>query len=398
MARERLLEIDILRVIAILIVLLLIHLHDYIYIFYINLDRFGFYLVNHISIYYSIGIFVFLSGFGLHLQKHNRNINTINKLSLFFKRRFFGIYPVYWIALGLFLIVFQFLGIIHILNLDSFELFAHFFGLQIFFANPIFTLWFIGLIVIYYCIYPIISYTTYSQRKMIFPVSFAIFIFFTLVDFIIDCIINIMDSRFFIYYFIFITGIIAADIYENSKLLPINHKISKLLMNKYVLILFLSALLSILINLFLVIQYYSTFQGTYIEVIEDQTESNTMMSLIAIIMVNMIIITFILFLFSVLIIYSKLTSEKSKKFSEIQSRFFSKLAYSSFCVYLFHRPIFASLTVILREIFHIDIYSITIVLILSIPPMFCLAFLIQFSVDTVLERVGAASRKNAYLN
>ncbi|NHJ26297.1 MAG: hypothetical protein EAX89_17090, partial [Candidatus Lokiarchaeota archaeon] len=105
MTKDRLPEIDILRIVSILIVVLLIHVpQNYAYNFYMDLDLYGAFFVNNIGIYVAMGSFVFVSGFGLFLNTNYRKINSREKLLSFLKRRFLRIYPLYWIALILFVI------------------------------------------------------------------------------------------------------------------------------------------------------------------------------------------------------------------------------------------------------------------------------------------------------
>ena len=115
-----------LRIISILIAVLLIHIPlSYAYNFYLDLDQFGVFLVNNVGIYVSMGSFVFVSGFGLYLNPNNRNINSGKKLFTFLKKRFLRIFPLYWIAIVLFII---FVGYS---NFDSLYLLFHFLGMQI---------------------------------------------------------------------------------------------------------------------------------------------------------------------------------------------------------------------------------------------------------------------------
>jgi len=77
MTDERLTELDILRLISILIVVILIHIpNDYAYSYYIELEQYTIFLFHTLGIMVAMGSFVFLSGFGLYLNKNNRKINT----------------------------------------------------------------------------------------------------------------------------------------------------------------------------------------------------------------------------------------------------------------------------------------------------------------------------------
>ena len=75
MDSEKIPEIDILRIIAILIVMILINIpYNYAYNIYVEFDVFTRFLINTIGVHVTMGSFVFLSAFGLYLQKNNRNI------------------------------------------------------------------------------------------------------------------------------------------------------------------------------------------------------------------------------------------------------------------------------------------------------------------------------------
>ncbi|MFW9895041.1 MAG: acyltransferase family protein, partial [Candidatus Thorarchaeota archaeon] len=146
MSNKKLPEVDMLRIISILIVVIAIHTPlNYAYNFYLDLDQFGVFLVNNVGIFVAMGSFVFVSGFGLYLNPNNRNLDSPDKILVFLKKRFLRIFPLYWITIILFLF---FIGY---LTIDPFYLIYHFFGMQIivapYFGPPMLTLWFIGIIV-----------------------------------------------------------------------------------------------------------------------------------------------------------------------------------------------------------------------------------------------------------
>lgn len=221
MADDRLPELDILRIVSILIVVILIHIpNNYAYPFYIELNQYTGFLLHTLGIDIAMGSFVFLSGFSLYLNKDNRNINSPNRLKNFLKKRFLRIFPLYWIALIVFLIL--------IADPDMNFMFtlAHVFGLQIIVAPmygwPILTLWFIGIIVIYYLIFIILSFM--GSLKKIIPSALVILFFFV----ILNLYFGLVEYRFFLYYIIFIAGIIGADIYIS----PQFKKTKEFLINK----------------------------------------------------------------------------------------------------------------------------------------------------------------------
>lgn len=182
--------------------------NNYAYSFYIDLDYYTGFLLHTLGINVALGSFTFLSGFGLYVQKSNRNINNKEKIKIFLKKRLLRIFPLYWVALIVFLICFDFYW-----GLDIIYLGIHFFGLQIIVAPrygaPIWTLWFIGIIIIYYLIFIFLSYL--DSLKTIIPASLVILIFFLFLHFNF----NLIEYRFFLYYLMFIVGIIATNIYNS---------------------------------------------------------------------------------------------------------------------------------------------------------------------------------------
>ena len=89
MSDNKLPQLDILRIVSILIVVVLIHIpNDYAYSFYMDLDAYTGFLFHTLGIDIAMGSFVFISGFGLYLNKNNRNLNKLSKVSKFLKKTF----------------------------------------------------------------------------------------------------------------------------------------------------------------------------------------------------------------------------------------------------------------------------------------------------------------------
>jgi peptidoglycan/LPS O-acetylase OafA/YrhL len=123
-------EIDAMRALAI-IMIVFCHLH-----FFVDLGMYNSSLIA-VSSYISwigLGIFFFISGFGLY----NRN-KSINNLAGFYKRRFLRIYPLYWFAILVFAFYEFFLGSFPMFTLKSlspYMLAITVAGLQGFVPNP----------------------------------------------------------------------------------------------------------------------------------------------------------------------------------------------------------------------------------------------------------------------
>jgi len=381
MTDERLTELDILRLISILIVVILIHIpNDYAYSYYIELEQYTIFLFHTLGIKVAMGSFVFLSGFGLYLNKNNRKINTFEKLFTFLKKRFLRIFPLYWIALFLFLVFLEYL------DMNFLYLLAHVFGLQMIvaplFGPPILTLWFIGIIVIYYLIFIILSFM--GSIKRIIPTSIVILFLFAF----LKVFFGLVEYRFFYYYLIFITGIIAAHIYTSTQFNRIKERLKDRQKAIPLILALCFAILSFVIYLLLTQLCYTSFNlkyGTiYLRLILDQQPS-FIDSASAILLVDLIIISFIVFsisLFHFFIGSLRLLIPKKKVISV-----FSLIVYSTYVVYLFHRIFLIIYTSTLTEVLQIDICerdNLYLVL-LFVPFIFLFSFLIQKAADWVLK-------------
>ena len=381
MKDERLPELDILRIISILIVMILIHIpNDYAYSYYIESEPYTIFLFHTLGIKVAMGSFVFLSGFGLYLNKNNRKINTFEKLFTFLKKRFLRIFPLYWIALFLFLIFLEYLDI------DFLYILAHVFGMQMIvaplFGSPILTLWFIGIIVIYYLIFIILSFM--GSIKRIIPSSIVILFLFAF----LNVFFGLIEYRFFYYYLIFILGIIAANIYTSPLFNRIKEKLKDRQKAIPLILALCFAVLSFVIYLLLAQLCYTTFNLKYgtnhLRLILDQ-QPGFIDSASAILLVDLIIIFYIVFttpLFYFFIGTLRVLFPK-KKVSSI----FSIIAYSTYSVYLFHRVFLIIYTFTLTNVLQIDIRerdNLYLVLLL-VPFIFLFSFLIQKAADWVLN-------------
>ncbi len=347
--------------------------YNYAYNFYIELSAFMGFQLHTLGIYVALGSFTFISGFGLYLQRSNRSINTFEKLITFLKRRFFRIFPLYWIALIIFLFIFDFYA-----DLDLVYLIAHFFGLQIIFApifgEPIWTLWFISLIMIYYLIFIFLSYL--NSLKKIIPGSLIILAFFLF----LRSSFGLVEIRFFMYYPLFIIGIITARIYTSLQA----KRIKEYLNNKHTLL--IPGIISVCMVIswlsyphfvkYCYIKFNSTYHITFLEAILEE-QGSFIEFFNPILLVTTIILVFICFIlsFAYLIFTGISLISDGIKIRNIVSL----VAYSTYGVYLFHRPYLIVFDDLMLEFFNINMYlkSNFYLILLSIPILFVLAFLIQ---------------------
>ncbi|MFW9997503.1 MAG: acyltransferase family protein [Candidatus Odinarchaeota archaeon] len=374
MVKERLLEIDVLRIIAILIVMILVHLpQNYAYNFYMELNVFEGQFLNALSVFCSVGAFVFLSGFSLHLQKQNRGIDSKEKLVTFLKKRFLRIFPLYWLALVLFVIMFAIEGY-NVLEQGSDQLaylLTHVAGMQIVLApvtgDPILTLWFVGLIVICYLIYPVFSYL--NDYRRIIAASIGVFAFFL----IIRAVFGLVEDRFFIYYFAFVAGVVTAEIKDGLRKYNM----------KEILVLVPGVLVGYLVfNTFAMFFYSNTILlGRFAHELLDPLRYTLEEILFMIFIIDTVIIAFVAIVLSI--------SRSVFNVAKTRPKVITLLGYSTFCTYLFHRPFFVVIVIILTEIFQIDAFARAnfIIPVLLIPVLFVISFFLQKGMDKALSEL-----------
>jgi peptidoglycan/LPS O-acetylase OafA/YrhL len=350
----KLISLDILRVIAIFFILIT---HSGIYISNSPVEHF-------FSTYFAsfgIALFVFVSGYSLYLN--NNSINSFEDILKFYKKRLLRIFPLYWLALISFIIIFWFLVPIYapsqIVNSYQSELNSYFtignmaitfFGLEIFlspeYATPIFTLWYIGLILIFYFLFPILIRWSKNSKELIFH-SILVLIFFLILRFLF----NIIDIRFFNFYFIFIIGILAC----RSQIF-INKGYSK----------FLILLPSLMV--------FSLILDNYVKTI---ITSN----IFGYFVTQSIFFTILASAFCIIQFY--FASSFSENFTEKTILFIGSIAFSSYCVYLFHRQF---LTLVYGACYFLHFGSIIsniVIIFIGIPILFVGSFYFQKIVNKI---------------
>jgi hypothetical protein len=208
--KNKLLAFDFLRALAI-VMIIPAHLSNYLFSTYSKLGLYAFdpYFANM-----GLGLFIFMSGFLLYYN--NYSIRSFEDVFSFYRKRLLRIFPLYWAAIAVFILVF----FIFAPNLNSgfvlpkaenvfgfFNILIHILGLQIFlapaYASPMLTLYFIGLIIVFYTLYPILILFSKSSKQL---VLYSLVVFFGF--FLLSKILNIIDHRFFMFFPIFIFGIL----------------------------------------------------------------------------------------------------------------------------------------------------------------------------------------------
>lgn len=233
-----------------------------------------------------------------------------------------------------------------------------------------------------------------GSLKKIIPSALVILLFFV----ILNLYFGLVEYRFFLYYIIFIAGIIGADIYIS----PQFKKTKEFLINKnrfipLILISFI-AVSTLLLYFFLADFCYTTFNSQYgtqfLPLILDM-QPGFFESATAVLLIDLIIITYIVFSLSLFYLLMKGLRMVFKQ--ERISKALSLLAYSTYCVYLFHRPFIMLFSSIVTGIFNIDMFieANFYIALLFIPFIFLISYCIQKAIDWILNWSSRRKKRNA---
>jgi len=144
------------------------------------------------------GTFLFLSGYFAFISLQHREGN----LFAFYRSKFIRIYPPYLVALLLFVYLIGY-------SLRKRDLFIYLIGLQTVFspavAKPLLTLWFIGVLGLFFFIFGILMYVFRTDAQRLLG-ALALFV----TAYIIRISTGLMDDRFFLYFLVFSIGVVVA--------------------------------------------------------------------------------------------------------------------------------------------------------------------------------------------
>lgn len=329
--KNRIAEVDFLRSMSIVFILFT-HLPSYVHL----IDITGIF-----SPFFSdlgLGMFIFLSGYLLSFN--NSNLESFNDAIHFFKKRLLRIYPLYCLSLIFFILTFgvipTFLGLKPSIDINLFYLLIHFTGTQILlsprYVIPMFTLWFIGLIFIYYLLFPFFFRYSNNIKKFI---QMAILLF--VISLLIHLLFNIIEQRFFEYYFIFLLGVLS----------NVSSFFEKFTFSKYFI---LSPVLFFISLILLLKLEYSSILLYYF-------------------LINILILSFVILQFY-------FTKCFINSFSNGQKYLFVVFANISYPIYLFHRVVL-SISYYITNTFFTPLLSDLCILFLGLPLVFVVSFYIQ---------------------
>lgn len=305
-----------------------------------------------------LGLFIFMSGYLLYYNNHS--INSFQSILSFYKRRLLRIFPLYWAALAAFTLVFYifapklnsgflFPNAENVFSLHN--LIMHILGLQIFlaptYASPMLTLYFVGLIIVFYTIYPFIIMLSKNSKQLLLYSS-LVYLGFLL----ISKIFNIIDSRFFMFFPIFIFGILTCkeSLFEKSmttiQKIPFVQLLLAVLPAIFVIVIVLGSRTTLLLDPKASFTIESAGGSTIASsmVVSMLTKVANSMGLgyeiLEFIIDSVILLNIFVIIFCILEYKFAMKFINSKSSSSLNSAF-TYIATASYCVYLFHRPFLA---------------------------------------------------------
>lgn len=348
---NKIIVFDFLRALAI-IMIIPAHLSSYLFSSYGKLALYAFdpYFANM-----GLGLFIFMSGYLIYYNNHS--INSFQDVFGFYRKRLLRIYPLYWAALATFILVFS----VSAPRLNSgfvfpnsenvfgfYNVLVHGLGLQILlspaYASPMLTLYFVGLIISFYAIYPLLIMFSKTTKHLLL---YSLIIYFGF--FLISKAFNIIDHRFFMFFLIFVFGILTCKESQFGKAVKIHVKTPLVQVLLAVLpVIFVLTIVTGLWESLLLDPRVSVTIDTGTGTIASSMVRSMLDSIAGLLSINppllqFLIDTLLLNIFIVLFcVFEYLFAMKfiNDKFSSSLSSFFTYIATSSYCVYLFHRPFF----------------------------------------------------------
>ena len=273
--------------------------------------------------YIILGTFVFVAGYFVGLKKI-----TFCKQSVmqFYKKRLLRIYPLYLIAIGLF-------TFFHLSDIVTAIKAAFVMSMLIKPAPP--TLWFITMLMLFYIVSPLIMVASKTIKMCKLILYFSICMSCLLAYHYLT---KLLDLRLLMYFPSFVLGVFVAG--KNINIFQKKHLI------------FILAIISIFIS------FLKTPYNTL------NLSLNTPM---------VILCSYLLFL-------------AAKNFVVASNRIYKSiifLSYSSYCMYLFHRPIYITL----KKIYFPETYLCQVVylVIICLPCILFSSFIIQKTYDITLH-------------
>jgi peptidoglycan/LPS O-acetylase OafA/YrhL len=313
--------------------------------------------VDRLLAEFSLSLFVIASGFGLAYSSLIKGKQL--QLLSFAKKRFMRIYPLYYLALFLFIIL-------KIQPIDVPTLVAYLLGMQALageYTHSWNILWFIGLIVLYYMLFPFFLAALKRNRLTLVLSALSIL----LISLLIHHLFGLFSSSYFSYFLPFLFGIYFADYFKRKENVLGKHFESKVFL-LFVLMCIIRATMPSLPS--------ETDIFTPIPL-------NSLDILIPNLTIGLNLLSHNLTqIFLFLTVFSMLLRVETIK-PLIISRM-SALGYASYGVYLFHIPAYEAI----KHLFgSFDPTMRSLLYLASIPLIFLGSYIIQKGYDKILSRI-----------
>ena len=372
---KRLFELDALRAVAIMLIVF----YHLIYLMRSNVFTLTVNSINFVFPvwFYGLSLFFFISGFVLY-YKHPM-ISSRQDAIDFLKRRVVRIYPLYWIALAAFIT----------LGMDAWNFFSvtiYICGLQGLFFPPMHAwfglLWFIGVILLYYLIYLVLARLSHAPKLLLTAVlGFPLFFIVLRLAF------NIVDSRFFVYYGIFIAGVIA------SKYNLLYRTNAKRRYTAYSIALFCGVIGVVALVTKLtqhlssnVYEATASLSNAYF-MLNDSAAPLSFANFIVIVLANALALLFIYWSFNSMRLILPSVSATTRKLV-------AAIAFASYSIYLFHIPFLWLLTTVL---YAAHVAWVPVIQLVSVPVVFLLCYAIQLREDMLIRKYMGRRQQNTEL-
>ena len=326
-----------------------------------------------------LALFFFLSGFALY--RNNQILSTWHDVIDFFRKRALRIFPLYWLALFVFIICFNALpfntlaagynpvDISYFPSHSVSAILVYVLGFQALLSpqatnEPIRLLWFVGVILVYYAAYPLI--VAFSSRITKF-IAISALVFLAL--WALQLVIHTVTPELFLFFGVFVGGILASKYALVDKFILHVSEVS------YIAQLTTSTTAAGIqvAGLGALLFFFSSPRGEAA-------------SLVLVAAVNALLMLFSFFLVAGVKILA--TNPRDSSY-----RLYRLIAYSSYAVYLFHLPLLLMLGFALTYVLNLTVLQTNAVLIfIGVPSMFVVCYLIQALQDVTMKRIVSQRR------
>jgi peptidoglycan/LPS O-acetylase OafA/YrhL len=335
-------------------------------------------LESGLAISFGLLLFFFISGYVLHLN--HPSFPQRNSLVDFYKKRALRIFPLYWLAI---VVTFVFVSP-PLVPLNTFVIVL---GLQSLLSPRLDTAiwwWFVGTILVYYMIYPLIAALASDTLNLPAPMNSSVFKFaiMLIVPFLIFAVARsalfIIANSIFYYYGIFALGVAVSNYNILGRYGFLTDNRTRLL--KYVAV--------AAVPLTAAIFAYPLVQSTVLSSANPSSVSSFASYGGLLVVLNAMFVLFILVAFCLVRILVISSSKASRPLSHaVWYRALLLISFSSYAIYLFFMPV---LGVLIRALMRAQLTALEIGIIMifvGMPTLVVIAFVLQSTQNEILNRI-----------